>query len=315
MVIPKVNFPMHILLAVDGSVHFKACLAMLLDLPWPDRSKITAISAYQADDPGSVQAYSQALEQVKAAFTGRKVEVVTRIEEGDPANLIAETSRQHNCDLIMLGALGLHATLGVMLGGVAQLVVEHTDRPVLVVRAPYLGLRRVILATNGSHNSQQAVELLGYFPLLPECRLTLLNVIPPLPLVDSYLEHHLSTVPPNRAALLKYSIQGEFVTHRAVEEQIGNETLAMARKLLYHFIFGNNRSIRIDTALREGDPAEEIMGYADEAGADMIVTGSRGLHQVQGWLYTSVSRRLVHYSPCSVLIVRGLPTYLPAIAN
>jgi nucleotide-binding universal stress UspA family protein len=38
---------------------------------------------------------------------------------------------------------------------------------------------------------------------------------------------------------------------------------------------------------------------------DLIVAGSRGLSRVRSWLLGSVSRKLVHYSGCSVLIVRG----------
>jgi nucleotide-binding universal stress UspA family protein len=36
----------------------------------------------------------------------------------------------------------------------------------------------------------------------------------------------------------------------------------------------------------------------------LIVAGSRGLSEFQGWWMGSVSRKLVHYSNCSVLIVK-----------
>lgn len=313
MVIPRVHFPLHILLGVDGSEHFTACLQMLMDLPWPERSKITAISAYQHEGLDNLENFTQALKQVKAAFSGRKVEVTAQIESGDPAALITEIAATHCCDLIMIGALGLHATLGVMLGGVAQTVVENSDRPVLIVHAPYRRVRRVLLAADGSFSSHQAVELLAHFPLPPESVVTILNVIPPLPVTEPYSDHYLNSVPPRRAALLKYALHGDFVTHREVEEQIGGEILAAARRQLYHFMFGNQHSVRVETALCEGDPAEEILKWAEAHDTDLIVSGSRGLSQVRGWLYNSVSRRLVHMAPSSVLIVRGLPHYLPLL--
>jgi nucleotide-binding universal stress UspA family protein len=108
-------------------------------------------------------------------------------------------------------------------------------------------------------------------------------------------------------------LHGDFVTHREVEEQIGGEILAAARRQLYHFMFGSQQSIRIETALCEGDPAEEVLKWAERHDTDLIVAGSRGLSQVRGWLYNSVSRRLVHAAPCSVLIVRGLPSSLPVV--
>ena len=57
--------------------------------------------------------------------------------------------------------------------------------------------------------------------------------------------------------------------------------------------------------LVRGDAATEIIDYAKERKVDLIVAGSRGLSQVRGWLLGSVSRKLVHYAPCSVLIVKG----------
>jgi nucleotide-binding universal stress UspA family protein len=56
--------------------------------------------------------------------------------------------------------------------------------------------------------------------------------------------------------------------------------------------------------LRRGDAATEIMEYVKAADVSLIVAGSRGLSPVRAWLLGSVSRKLVHYAPCSVLIVK-----------
>ena len=66
------------------------------------------------------------------------------------------------------------------------------------------------------------------------------------------------------------------------------------------------QKVGIDSAsvLVRGDAATEIMEYTDKEDMDLIVAGSRGLSQFQGWLMGSVSRKLVHYSNCSVLIVK-----------
>lgn len=53
-----------------------------------------------------------------------------------------------------------------------------------------------------------------------------------------------------------------------------------------------------------GDTATEIMRYGQVQAVDLIVTGSRGLGKVEGWLRGSVSRRLIHSVHCSVLVVR-----------
>jgi len=55
---------------------------------------------------------------------------------------------------------------------------------------------------------------------------------------------------------------------------------------------------------RRGDPAGEIMKAAEEASADVIVMGSRGLGHLGGLLLGSVSERVLHGARVPVLIVR-----------
>lgn len=52
-------------------------------------------------------------------------------------------------------------------------------------------------------------------------------------------------------------------------------------------------------------PADAIAEIADTIGADLLITGSRGLGAVAGALLGSVSRGLIRNARCPVLIVRG----------
>ncbi len=63
-------------------------------------------------------------------------------------------------------------------------------------------------------------------------------------------------------------------------------------------------NISIKTEVVVGHPAEQIIHYAKEVQADLIVMGHRGKSMVQRWLLGSVSKRVLSYAPCSVLIVR-----------
>lgn len=56
--------------------------------------------------------------------------------------------------------------------------------------------------------------------------------------------------------------------------------------------------------IREGDPAEEILAYAEEMKIDLIVMGNRGLGTFKKILLGSVSSKVVSNSSCSVLIVK-----------
>jgi nucleotide-binding universal stress UspA family protein len=62
--------------------------------------------------------------------------------------------------------------------------------------------------------------------------------------------------------------------------------------------------LKLKTVLKSGDAATEIIEYVKKNKIDLIVAGSRGLSRVRSWLLGSVSRKLVHYSGCSVLTVR-----------
>ena len=52
-----------------------------------------------------------------------------------------------------------------------------------------------------------------------------------------------------------------------------------------------------------GHPADVILAEAEQMKADLIVSGARGLGAVKRLLLGSVSTKILHHSPCSVLIV------------
>ena len=54
----------------------------------------------------------------------------------------------------------------------------------------------------------------------------------------------------------------------------------------------------------EGEPANAILKFADEIGADLIAMGSHGRTGVLRILMGSVSRQVLEHAKCPVLIVR-----------
>ena len=62
----------------------------------------------------------------------------------------------------------------------------------------------------------------------------------------------------------------------------------------------------VTAAIREGQPAPTIDGYAREVGADLVAMGTRGRHGENRFLVGSVAERVVRTCPVPVLTVRQL---------
>ncbi|MEF8814668.1 MAG: universal stress protein [Halovenus sp.] len=62
----------------------------------------------------------------------------------------------------------------------------------------------------------------------------------------------------------------------------------------------------VETAVRRGKPATEIIGYAAEVGADLVAMGTRGRHGDHAFLLGSVAEAVVRRAPMPVLTVRQL---------
>ena len=65
-----------------------------------------------------------------------------------------------------------------------------------------------------------------------------------------------------------------------------------------------NKGIQIvETRVRHGDPTKAIVEAASFDYVDMIVMGNRGLGSVKGLAFGSVSQKVSHLAPCSVITV------------
>ena len=293
--------PVRILLADDGSKHSRAAASLIRDLPLPADSEIVAIavlSPLQASEHGIFEAN---LDRTKAFFGEKGIEARTELLLGYPAQVLVNYADDFKPDLIVMGAKGLRATLGILLGGVAQQVVEYANWPVLVVRAPYPGLKRILLVTDGSEFSQCALEYLSglervRIPLPANVEVNVMHVLPPViesHMLDQYWPAGSETIFPSQS----YPV---LERHARPEEQEKEGKRLLDRTIKTLVASG----IQTTSVLARGDAATEIIRYVRENDVNLIVAGSRGLGQVRGWLLGSVSRKLVHYAGCSVLIVK-----------
>ena len=77
--------------------------------------------------------------------------------------------------------------------------------------------------------------------------------------------------------------------------------------LLLESLAADVRSRGLDgvaSRLLSGDPADEVLRYAEENGVDLIATGTRGLSGLKGLFLGSVARSLVEKAECPCLVVK-----------
>ncbi len=60
----------------------------------------------------------------------------------------------------------------------------------------------------------------------------------------------------------------------------------------------------VETVVRGGYPAQQILQYAKKQRIDIIVLGSRGLSDLKGLLLGSVSHRVTNLAECTCITVR-----------
>ncbi len=152
--------------------------------------------------------------------------------------------------------------------------------------------RHVLLATDGSAPSLDAARLIRDL-LNPAAlaRVTILAVVPPLETVPFY------------GAYGMYSMYAGGISQESMDA-----VTAAAQKTAEEAVRRTREAVTtttpVDTLIRSGSPADEIVRYATESGAGLIVMGSRGWGEMHAVLLGSVSERVLHTAPCPVLIVR-----------
>ena len=295
MVAEKNNWHFKILLGDDRSEHALAAVALLEDLPFASGTDITVFRAFAPTQSTDVMLLEDALNQTCNRLRKKGLHAKSELQLGPPTEKFLKYAEEQIPDLIIIGAKGLRATTGILVGGVAQQVIEYAPCPVLIVRAPYNGLRDVMLVTDGSASSRQALHFLGRLPLPVGARLWVMHVLPPPPIPMGSMETPMGNV------LIAFQDSEEMAALKAKEEKEGQALVATTLEAL--LAMGKPA----EGILKRGDAATEIMKVVKEKNIDLLITGSRGLNPIMSWMMGSVSRKLVHYSGCSVLLVRNLP--------
>lgn len=203
------------------------------------------------------------------------------LRHGEVWKAAADLIKAHEIDLIVVGSHGRTGLRRFLLGSVAEQIFRHANCPVLTVGPGAakdgtrdLKFERIVLATDFGEASLAAIPTAASLAKDCSARLTVLHVIKePLDTTMSFEQRRSEAEQKLRAVLPEEAAQGR----------------------------------RADIAIRLGNPHEEILRFAREKKADLIVLGLKRIDEHIG-MATHVSRATAHAvvcsAPCPVLAVR-----------
>lgn len=141
-------------------------------------------------------------------------------------------------------------------------------------------MEKILVATDGSANSERALLEAKKYAEHSGGNLTILNIIKPL----GYTTWGYQTI----------SIEE---TNETLEKE-GEKLLKNSLQLFEDF------KGEVNAKFRRGNPADEILNEAEEGDYDLIIMGSRGLGAFSRTILGSVSNKVLNHTKRNVLIVK-----------
>jgi nucleotide-binding universal stress UspA family protein len=121
-----------VVVGLDGSNHSLGVLSDVLQLLGNAGGSVTLVHAMTHSlSESDVNAY---LNRVRSEIAAENVEIRTRVARGDPATVIIETADESQADVIAVATHGRTNLGRLLLGSVAERVIQSSQRPILVRR-------------------------------------------------------------------------------------------------------------------------------------------------------------------------------------
>ena len=106
---------LNILLADDGSQHAQSAVELLQEVSLPLKSRVMVLRVFTPGQISGIPEFEKGLERRRNQLLNAGMAAETDLILGSPAEKIIEIAETKKSDLIVLGAKGLRATLGILL--------------------------------------------------------------------------------------------------------------------------------------------------------------------------------------------------------
>jgi nucleotide-binding universal stress UspA family protein len=206
-------------------------------------------------------------------------QVSQHLEIGDPASIILSMAQNQSVDLIIIGSRGLGTIREHLIGSVSHRVATHATCLVLIIKAPVVPLKTILLPIAQPLDAEWTTEFLSHQPFRDTPHVTVLHVIP-----------FLQPVLPIRA-LLPDSWK------RELQEGGARLTKDVTDQL-------TNLGYPVESIAEPGAPSSVIQEQVSRLHPQLLIMGTPGRSPLQRLAQGSVSHATIHHASCSVLLIR-----------
>jgi nucleotide-binding universal stress UspA family protein len=294
LVVETTGYSPKIVVGVDGSPGGTSALAWATE---EARARGTSVEALVVSQTSSL-AYSapgfvpfseseiedqsrRALDRSLAAIPKAvEVKVHLRVNEGNPAEILARTAREPDVALLVVGTRGHGGIAGLLLGSVSHSLTHTSPKPLVIVPRDWSGIDpslvrpRIVVGVDGSGSADNALRWAAQEAVLRGCTLEAVMVWP-------------SASPPS----LPFG-----------EPQEAVDLYSRVRDVLERAVGRvDTRSASLQLSVVEGSPARALVQRADQT--QMLVVGTRGFGRAHETVSGSVSHACSHRATVPVAVI------------
>ncbi len=290
---------MKLLVAVDHSETSQAVLKEVAARPWPVNTCAEVLNVVEPPHMWTMSETVEAAIQRSNDLVSRGAEELRAWDleaggvtlKGDAKRVILERAKDTKADFVFVGSQGVSALTHFLLGNVASSVVSHAPCSVEIVRTKpgkVPGVRKILLATDGSEFSERAAKSIAERPWPQGTEVEAMSVV--------------ELVLGSAQALL----EPPFVDTNQLEEQRaeGMKRAQNAVASAVEILSKTFPKVEESISVLLGGPRNVIIDEADKWGADLIVVGSHGHRGIERFLLGSVSEGIARHAHCSVEVIR-----------